>query len=83
MVRGFLLFVDFQFLESYFRFLYFFLVLGLVQANYNIFHFETINIRNNVTDSKKITSVESFACKKCDYKAESSTGLEAHIAFAH
>ena len=37
MVRGFLLFVDFQFLESYFRFLYFFLVLGLVQANYNIF----------------------------------------------
>ena len=36
-VRGFLLFVDFQFLESYFRFLYFFLVLGLVQANYNIF----------------------------------------------
>ena len=37
MVRGFLLFVDFQFLESYFCFLYFFLVLALVQANYNIF----------------------------------------------
>jgi len=29
--------VDFQFLESYFCFLYFFLFLGLVQANYNIF----------------------------------------------
>ena len=38
MVWGFLLSVDFQFLESYFRvFFNFFLVLGLVQANYNIF----------------------------------------------
>ena len=34
MVRGFLLFVDFQII---FVFIYFFLVLGLVQANYNIF----------------------------------------------
>ena len=36
MVWGFLLFVDFQFLQSYFRF-FTFLDLGLVQADYNIF----------------------------------------------
>lgn len=34
----------------------------------------------NVNERK---SIESFPCDKCLYKATSTTGLEAHIAFSH
>ena len=52
-----------------------------LKTHSSIIHFKLISsVQKNV---KEHISNKSFSCEKCDYKAGSLTGLEAHTTFSH